>query len=205
MRHARPRRHREEPRPAATSLAALLADRRGANAVEFALIAPVLFALLLGLLEFALFMTARLTLESAVAEAARFGVTGSSLGASTREEAIRSVLERRAGSLLEPARVRMDTKVYPDFSSIGQPEPWVDANANGVYDPGERYTDVNGNGRWDTDMGRDGLGGANAVVLYRARYDWRFLTPLVRALFPPDGTVELVATMAVRNEPFPEE
>ncbi len=193
------------PAPSRGLPAAILADRRGATAVEFALVAPVLIALLVGILEFALFLTADITLESAVTEAARFGITGRSLGATTREEAIRAVLERRAGSLLDPGRLALETLVYPDFASIGQPEPWVDADGDGARDPGEPYADLNGNGRWDADMGLAGLGGPDAVVLYRARYPWRFVTPLLRAFFPPDGTVELVATMAVRNEPFPAE
>jgi len=193
------------PSPSHRLPTAILADRRGATAVEFAVVAPVLIALLLGLFEFSLLLTADLTLESAVSEAARFGITGRSLGATTREEAIRAVLERRAGSLLDPDRLALETLVYPDFASIGQPEPFVDADGDGVHDPGEVYVDLNGNGRWDADMGLAGLGGPNAVVLYRARYPWRFVTPLLRAFFPPDGTVELVAAMAVRNEPFPAE
>jgi Flp pilus assembly pilin Flp len=193
------------PSPSHRLPTAILADRRGATAVEFAVVAPVLIALLLGLFEFSLLLTADLTLESAVTEAARFGITGRSLGATTREEAIRAVLERRAGSLLDPGRLGLETLVYPDFASIGQPEPFVDTDGDGVHDPGEVYADLNGNGRWDADMGLAGLGGPDAVVLYRARYPWRFVTPLLRAFFPPDGTVELVATMAVRNEPFPAE
>jgi hypothetical protein len=52
-------------------------------------------------------------------------------------------------------------------------------------------------------MGRVGLGGPNDVVLYRVRYDWRPMTPLVRGLLP-GGSLELRAAYALRNEPFPE-
>lgn len=180
-------------------------DEGGAAVLEFAILAPVLTTLLVGLFEFSLFMIAEITLESAVSEAARLGITGRAVGANSREEAIRAVLERRGGALLAPGKLELETLVYPDFSSIGEPEPWVDENGNGTWDQGEPWSDLNGNGQWDADMGVVGLGGPDAVVLYRATYPWRFVTPMVRAFFPPDGTLRLVATMAVRNEPFPEE
>lgn len=183
----------------------LLPDERGAAVLEFAILAPFLAALLVGLFEFSLFLTAEFLLESAVAEAARFGITGRTVGADDREAAIRAVLERRGGALLRVEQLELETLVYPDFASIGEPEPWVDENGNGAYDPGEPWSDLNGNGQWDADMGVVGLGGPNAVVLYRATYPWRFVTPLVRAFFPPDGTLRMTATMAVRNEPFPED
>ncbi|HFD16277.1 MAG TPA: hypothetical protein ENJ38_08240, partial [Rhodospirillales bacterium] len=45
--------------------AALAADRQGASAVEFALVAPTLVLLLLGILEFSLLMAAEVTLSNA--------------------------------------------------------------------------------------------------------------------------------------------
>lgn len=183
----------------------LAADERAATLVEFAILLPVLVALLVGVFEFALFFTARMAIESAVAEAARLGITGRTLGTASREEAIKAVLAARAGTFVDPARLEFETLVYPDFSSIGQPEPWDDRNGNGVRDPGESYRDVNGNGQWDADMGRPGAGGPDEVVLYRARYRWRFVTPLVGAFFPPEGAITIAAATAVRNEPFPTE
>lgn len=193
------------PRSAAPAAAVRLChDRSGAALVEFAILAPVLVSLVIGLLEFSLFFVAKMTIESAVGEAARLGITGRLAGAETREEAIRVTLDARAGTLLDVAQLQLETLVYPDFSSIGQPEPWVDDNGNGRFDAGERYSDLNGNGQWDEDMGVPGAGGPNSIVLYRATYRWRFFTPLIRAFFPPDGSVDIVATTAVRNEPFPE-
>ncbi len=184
---------------------ALLQDRRGVSAVEFALVAPTLVLLLLGILEFGLFMAAEVTLSSAVAEVARFGITGQQAPDTTREELIRERVEEAAAGLFDPALLEFDTLVYPDFSSVGRPEPFVDDNGNGVRDAGETYDDVNGNGQWDADMGLPGAGGPDEVVLYRVRYPWRLLIPVFRPFFPPDGEVQLEAGMAVRNEPFPAE
>ncbi len=182
----------------------LRADRRGAVAVEFALVASAFVVLLLGIVEYALFMYAETTLENAVAEAARFGITGRTLAGKTREQVVADIIQEKLTAPFDPELVQLDTLVYPDFSSIGRPEPFVDENGNGVRDPGEPYTDVNGNGEWDADMGESGLGGPDAVVLYRVRYPWQLFFPLFRAFFPPDGTVWMEAGIAVRNEPFPE-
>ena len=48
----------------------------------------------------------------------------------------------------------LTTLVYDDFASISQAEPFTDNKPeNGEYDAGEAFTDINGNGRWDEDMG----------------------------------------------------
>jgi len=150
-------------------------------------------------------MAAEVTLSSAVAEVARFGITGQQGANSSREEQIRERVEEAAAGLFDPDLLELDTLVYPDFSSVGRPEPFVDENGNGVRDANESYTDLNGNGQWDADMGLPGAGGPDDVVLYRVRYPWRLRIPLFRPFFPPDGQVQLEAAVAVRNEPFPSE
>lgn len=180
------------------------ADRRGSAIVDFALLAPALVLLLVGIFEAALLLLTQSLLQTAVGDAARSGIVGSELGASSREAAVRAAAERVGGSLLKPERLELETLVYPSFDDIGRPEPFVDVNGNGAHDPGEPFTDVNRNGHWDADMGRPGLGGPNDVVLYRVRYDWQPMTPLLRGLLPDGGHLELRAAYAVRNEPYPE-
>jgi len=189
-----------DPRP---DPGALDRDERGASALEFALVLPALVLLVLGVLEYGLVLFLRVSLDHALGEAARFGITGRTLPGRSREEAVRAVLEERLPALVDADSLRIDTLVYPDFDSIGRPEPFVDRNGNGTRDPGEPYTDVNGNGRWDDDMGAPGAGGPDAVVLYRVRTVWRLVTPLAPVLAPPDGRLVLESAVAVRNEPFP--
>lgn len=180
------------------------ADERGATAVEFALLLPVLLLMMFGILEYGLYLFTASALQDALSQAARFGITGRTVAGLDREAAIRAVFERQITGVLDPREVTFESLVYPDFDSIGRPEPFEDRNGNGVRDPGEPFDDVNGNGRWDADMGSPGAGGPDSVVLYRARYRWRPLTPVFRGLFPSGG-LELTATIAVRNEPFPGE
>ena len=180
-----------------------LADSEGATAVEFAMVAPIFFLLIIGMIELSLVMMANAILQSAVGDAARTGITGNSPAGTNRTDAIEAAIDSLTGGLLDPARIQLDVLVYPSFDSIGKPEPFSDQNGNGTYDTGEPFTDVNGNGHWDADMGAAGLGGPGDIVLYRARYDWQLITPFIRNVFLPDGAIHLEATTAVRNEPFP--
>ena len=186
-----------------TLLRRLAAAREGASAVDFAFIVPVFLLFVMGILEFSMVMVGETLLQSAVTDASRFGLTGRTLVGQTREEVIADLVASRTFGLIDSERLEFDTLVYPSFDSVGKPEPFTDQNASGTWDPGEPFVDTNGNGQWDSDMGAAGLGGPDDVVLYRVRYDWRMMTPMFRAIFPPDGVVPMEASLAVRNEPFP--
>lgn len=189
--------------PSGASVRGLLADDRAASAVDFAIIGPVFFLFAVGILEFAMLMVGETLLQSAVTDASRFGLTGRTLVGQTREQVIADLVDSRTYGLIDPERLEFETLVYPSFDSVGRPETFTDQNGNGAWDAGEPFVDINGNGQWDADMGAAGLGGPEDIVLYRVRYDWRMLTPMFRALFPPDGVIPMEASLAIRNEPFP--
>lgn len=177
-------------------------DVRGTTAIEFALVAPILFALMFGVLELALMFAADRVLNGATASAARLGLTGHAEADLGREATIRAYMDRRVAVLLDPSRLRFEVRTFDGFAGINVPEPFDDRNGNGVYDEGEHYDDINGNGRFDKVVGRVGIGGAGAVDYYEASYPWTFLTPVIGRLMSPDGVVELRASAVVQNEPF---
>jgi Flp pilus assembly protein TadG len=187
------------------ALRRLGADRRGSAAVDFALVVGPFVLLVIGLLEFGMLMIGQTLLQSAVAEASRFGLTGRTLEGQTREDVIAAMVNEAGIGLIDPARLVFETLVYPSFDSVGKPETFTDTNGNGQWDAGEPFADINGNGQWDADMGAAGLGGPEDIVLYRVRYDWQMLTPLLTHLLPGEGKIRLEASLAVRNEPFPAE
>ena len=181
---------------------ALAGERSGATALEFAILAPVLFLAVIGIIELAIVLLIQVLLEGSVREASRFGITGYTPAGVTRDTQIRNVVARYTIGLINPNAITITTKVYPSFGQIGQPEPYTDSNHNGHYDAGEPYTDINGNGRWDADMGASGSGSAGDVVLYTVSYDWHMITGLMRPLMGTNGVVHLQASIAVRNEPW---
>ncbi|MFT3972253.1 MAG: pilus assembly protein [Amaricoccus sp.] len=182
-----------------TRARAVFASEAGAAAVEFAFILPILLLFALGTIESAIVLFIRSSIESAVLEASRYGITGSEDGVS-RADRVLAIVEERTYGLLDPDKIELETLVYDDFADIGKPEPFVDANGSGFYELGESFTDVNGNGKWDADMGKAGLGDGNDIVVYRVRYSWGIITPMLRGIVGESIVNE--SAVAVRNEPY---
>jgi len=184
-----------------------LRDQRGVAAVEFAILFPALALITLGAIELGIAMFAQHTLESAAFDASRVGKTGFAANGNfndqlARELAMHTALNRRVGALFDTQRIAISTKSYAQFSDIGQPEPFMDANANGTRDNGENFTDVNANGQYDTDMGVSNLGQAKSVVVYTISYPWTVTTPGLSHLLGENGVMNLSARAVVLNEPF---
>lgn len=182
-------------------LRALRRDETGVTALEFALILPALLLFIVGSIEAAIILFIGSSIESAVLEASRFGITGGD-GAEgvSRSERVLEIVEDHTYGLLDMSTVDVETLVYDDFDDIGKPEPLTDLNGNGIWDGSESYVDVNGNGRWDDDMGAAGLGGGNAVVVYRLTYPWGVVTPMLKKVL--GRTVTHVSSIAIKNEPY---
>ena len=172
---------------------------QGATAVEFAIILPLLLLFIVGSIEMAINLFIGSSIESAVMEASRYGITGTEAGVS-RADRVLEIVGAKTYGLLDMDKVKMDTLVYQSFADIGQPEPFVDQNGNKAYNAGEPFTDINGNAKWDADMGKAGLGGPSDVVVYRLTNDWGIITPVMREVM--GESVKHVSSIAVRNEPF---
>lgn len=175
----------------------------GTAALEFALALPVVLVLVTGAIEFAIMSFTSALLEGGLREAARYGITGSNPDSGTREQEIVRIVNEHAAGLFTITTANVDTKVYTDFSSIGQPEPYTDENGNDEYDLGEPFTDVNCNSQWDEDMGLAGAGGGNEIVLYTINHQFNTLTGFLDPIIAPSGSVAMQASVAVKNEPFP--
>ena len=182
----------------------LACDQRGIAAIEFAIIAPVMMMMLMGVMEYGYVAFARSSLEHATLSAARSAVA--SHCEETRESNMIAQIDRGMSSVIayddEPTEI--EYRAYSEkFGDVGNPEPFDDANSDGVYTEGETYQDVNGNGQWDADMGKSGsVGEAGQVVSYRARFKVRSLFPPIARQFNDDRPFyQLDASTVVRNEP----
>jgi Flp pilus assembly protein TadG len=180
----------------------LTRDEKGANAVEFAFVASLLVLLIGGILDVAMILFVDAALEGGIRDASRFAVTGFTPTTVSRETAIVDIVNSHLLGLYTVTSNDISERVYSNFSSIGQPEPYIDTNGNGQYDAGEPFTDINGNGQWDSDMAASGAGGAGQVVAYEVTINWHPLTPLLLPFLDSSGTIRLAASLVVRNEPF---
>lgn len=177
----------------------LAANNEGSIVTEAAIGVPILLTTLIGLMEVANVMFVSVAVENAVLRASRFGITGEVEEGVNREEKVKELIEENTFGQVDMDTVEIATLVYDQFSDIGEPEPFEDTNGSDSYDAGENYTDVNGNGQWDEDMGAEGLGGAGDIVLYRISYAANSLTGFSTWA---NKSVNISSTVAVRNEPF---
>ncbi len=174
----------------------------GVSAVEFAMLAPVFLLLLFGIIEFSLIMLVTNIMENATSITSRMGRTGYAAAGTSREDTIRASIDDRAGVFIDPQRLTITSKYYQQFDQINDAEPWNDANHNNVAETGE-YTDINGNGQYDSDMGQAGYGNAEDIVVYTVRYPWSIMTPIMREIIGnTQGKFPIVAHAVVRNEPY---
>lgn len=153
-------------------------NKEGNAAVEFALIAPMLFLLLMGIVEFALVMFATSVIEGAATSASRLGLTGRA-GANNptygdtpeRQAYVRAEIDRLSLGLVEADEVQFVPTIHSGYGSA------------------------------DADQG-EGLGSGNQAVTYDLTYDWYFFTPLVGRFFGADNMFTIRASVIVKNEDF---
>jgi Flp pilus assembly protein TadG len=171
-------------------------DRTGGAAIEFALIAPTLLLLLFVVLDLGHMAYSSAILNGAVQEASRSAAleTGSTAEA---DGFVRSSMQ----TIVPGATVTGSRTSYYDFSDVGRAERWNDANGNGACDNGEAYTDENRSGSWEADVGRNGNGGANDVVVYRVTVRY---VPVFQIPFLPESWAarQMNAAAVRKNQPF---
>lgn len=178
-------------------------SRDGVAGVEFAFAAPVVIFAAVGVIELGTMMFTNTLIEGGLRDAARFGITGYAPAGTSREDRIREIIQENTIGLINMDTATITQQIYPSFGDVGKPEPYTDDTpANGQYDPGEEFQDINGNAQWDADMATAGVGGPGDVVLYKVEVDWPALTPLFQPIFNGIGKIRMRATVAVRNEPF---
>jgi Flp pilus assembly protein TadG len=165
-------------------------DRSGATALEFALVAPFLIAMLFSVLELALVFILSATLDNATAAAARTIRTGAlqTAGGSTATT-FRTTICDNLGWLQAgcTSNLSVDVRTYGKFDSPTIPEP---LDANGDFDKTKLvYTP----------------GNAGDIVLVRAFYEWKLITPFLAfsgLRKERDGTRMMVASAIFKNEPY---
>ncbi len=186
----------------------LRTDDRGATMVEFALIAPAFILILLAGFDFGHRSYVTAVLQGALTDSARAASVQSpdiSGTGDTLEERVQDAMANQVGSVATPGyTLEVTQSNFYDFSGIGNPEKLVtDNNSDGIYDEeeGDCFSDLNENGEFDFDTGRDGRGGSNDVVFYEATLTMDALVPLANFL---GGGSEYVlrAETAVRNQPW---
>jgi Flp pilus assembly pilin Flp len=178
-------------------LTALRRDAKGATIVEFALIVPVMCVLLLGTLDLGYRSYVNSVMQGALHEAARMATVG---GVTTA--AIETRVRDRLRSFSRNATITVNTRSYYDFSGVKTPETITqDTAPTGSYNPGDCFQDFNGNGTYDLDRGRTGVGGAEDVVYFEVTMTYPHIVP-VGKLLGWSGDVSVTQNTVLRNQPY---
>lgn len=172
----------------------------GASLLELGLILPIFLLLLLGAFDFSYVYYGRSVVIGAVQSAARDATLQSHNADQTTIDA--AVLERiksvNPGATWNTAPSR---KSYREFSNVGKPEPFEDADGDSQCNNNENYTDVNNNGSWSDDVGASNQGRASDVVVYTVKVNYPRIFNV--AGFLGISNVALIETSVVlRNQPF---
>lgn len=150
-------------------------DRRKAvAAVEMALLVPVFFMMLVGIIELSLMFTAQQILENAAFNASRTAKTGYTAAGQTQMQTIMQVVTQELqsyGTFIDTSKVTLTSTAYNSFGSIGT-------------------------------GGASGFGSAQQIVVYTISYPWSLITPLMSSLVGTSGIVTLSSQIVVRNEPY---
>ena len=172
----------------------------GAAALEYAFTAPLMLTGVVGVMEVGNILFVNTLMEGAAGQAARYGLTGQQTEAQ-RLANIQSIIGTNTISLVDMGTAQVTTTTYSSFGDIG--EPYTDnAPANGQYDAGEDFIDINDNGTYDPDAGTPGIGGPRQIVVYRIEYDLPLLTGLLSHLLGNDGKMKVKTAIPIVNEPF---
>lgn len=169
----------------------------GATIVEFAIIAPVFFMLLLGIFDIGHSIYVRSVLQGAVQDAGRdAGIEG----ANKKVTDIDNYVENQVGTLVPDGKFTFKRLNYWEFDDVGVEEDYIDANGNGEYDDNECFFDANDNDRWD-DQGKAGIGGAKDIVYYTATVEYNHYFPLW-SFIGGSEKAKIAASTTLRNQPY---
>jgi Flp pilus assembly pilin Flp len=170
----------------------LVGDRAGATAVEFALIAPVFFALVFSILEAGYFFFVNSAVDQAAARAARLIRTGqaqSQMAPITREAFFDEICDvvRLFGAC--NARLTVDVSRFATF----------DALAKDLSQPTCRDAD-----QAAIDAIPYAPGAEREIVRVRICYLHRSINPALglNLASAPDGSRKMISVTIFRNEPF---
>jgi Flp pilus assembly protein TadG len=160
-------------------------SEEGTTLIEFAMLAPVFFMLVMGLIEFVLFQYKAYTLNFIVYEAARNLQTGEVQTAADMEAAFKDEMCSHAGVLMDCEEIKYDVRSFDEISDITYPPVEFDEDGNPtnfVFDPG----------------------GPNEYSVVRASIHHTFFTPFMDKLFRmgPDMPAIVNSFVVVRNEPW---
>lgn len=183
-------------------LRCLRSDGRGVAAIEFALVAPVLILFMMGIGDLLYGIYVKSIVVGAVQQAGRDNTLQANAEADKTGPIDDNVMNMVRN--VAPAATYTSTRLnYSNFSDVSKPEPLSpDNGVKGAWDAnGDCFTDMNNNGIFDSDGGREGSGGANDVTKYTIVVTYPRVFPIAKFL-GWSNTASITAETVMKNQPY---
>lgn len=164
-------------------------SQSGVTAIEFAMVAPPFFALMMAIFEVGIMLFSEYVIEHGVGQASRMIRTGEVQAASMGPTEFRTLVCGNLASYLDcETELHIDVRAFNDFDSVILPAPLTNegtlsdaVTADSEFDPGD----------------------PTQVVVVRVYYAWSLFAPgMTYMANMSDGRRLLAAGAAFRNEPF---
>lgn len=167
---------------------ALATNRRGSTLVEFAIVAPAFFALLIATLQTALTMFTQQAIQSAAEYAARRLSVGDPQKANENATTFKTSLCGQLPDYLNCTKLLVDVRSADTLPALDTSSPITDRNGDGTYKGTTGYSP----------------GGPNSYVIIRLLYVWNTtLGPLNFDLSNlGKGQRLVIGTLVVKTEPY---
>lgn len=179
------------------SVSRLAGDTRGNTLIEFALIAPTMMLVIMGLGDLLYRAYAQSILSGAIQKAARdSAIQGGGQQTAAIDAKVRDMMREISNNAVMDPPTRSS---YSNYKNV-KPEDFTDGNRNGIRDPGECFTDTNDNGVWDAN-GNSGQGGANDTTMYTVTIKYPRLFPIM-SLVGGDPIQTITAKTILKNQPY---
>jgi Flp pilus assembly protein TadG len=161
-------------------------NRRGSAAVEFALVAPVFFALLFAILETGIIFFANQYLQTITQDGARIIMTGQAQNGNFTQAQFQSYICSQVVALFNCNNISINVQSFSSFETLTATCPISNGNfvsTNLQYNPG----------------------GPGSIVIVQLFYKWpQIVTGLGYNVTNLNGNFRLLCTTAAfRNEPYP--
>jgi hypothetical protein len=153
-------------------------NNKGTTVVEFAVVVPLFFLLIFGIIDFGWYFFVEHTLQYATREGMRLALVGRKLmdengNSMSREASIIKTIKDNASLAVNPSSLSIH--IFPIGGDYNDPENWEN---------------------FDPDAGDPG-----SYMRVKTRYTYNFLTPLIGAFFTGGNTL-VEAQGTYRNELF---
>jgi Flp pilus assembly protein TadG len=160
-------------------------EKSGSSLIEFAMLAPVFFMMIMGLVEFVLYQYKTYALNHVVSEATRNLQTGEIQVAGNTAQDFMDEMCAHAGMMIDCAEIDYDVRHYEELADIEFQEPTFNDEGHATnfnFDPGD----------------------AGDYSVVRASIPHSFITPFMNQLFGigPDKPAIVNSFSIVRNEPW---